>query len=105
MSNYSEIINAIHSGKIIDDHTDMVIDNFKAVVLLNNGKVGLLTKSKNQCINEVYVDVNGICHLGMVSISGNISGVNDDIFKAVSDYNRSYEKMESRKIIAMHVMI
>ena len=104
---YTNIITAIHTSnnEIIDDHTDMVIDNFKAVVLLNNGKVGLLTKTQNQCINEAYVDALGTCHLSMASISGNITGVDTDIFKAVSDYNRSYKKKPARQIIAMHVVI
>lgn len=105
MSNYIEIINAIHSGKIIDDHTGMVINDFKAVVLLNNGNVGILRNINSQCINAAYIDEDGNCHLSMESISGCIENASTDIFKAVGDYNHSYEKMPNRKITAMHVVI
>lgn len=102
---YTNIINAIHNNKIIDDHTGMIVDDFKAVVLLNDGKVGILRNIRSQCINAGYIDGDGKCHLSMESISGCIFDVSVDIFNAVSDYNRSYEKMPSRKITAMHVVI
>lgn len=105
MKNYNKIIKAIHSNEIIDDHTNMVIDDFKAVVMLANGKVGLIRNIRSQCINAAYIDVDGKCHLSMESISGCIFDASTDIFKSVSDYNRSYEKMPDRKIIAMHVVI
>ena len=105
MSNYTEIINAINSNNIIDDHTDMVINDIKAVVLLNNGKVGILRNLRSQCINAAYIDEDGQCHLSMESVSGCIFDVSVDIFKSVSEYNRSYEKMKSRQITAMHVVI
>ena len=105
MSNYSEIINAINSGKIIDDHTNTIVNDFRAAVLLNSGKVGILRNIPNQCINEAYVDAQGICHLSMASISGNITGDDTDIFEAIDKYNHSYEKMESRQITAIHVVI
>lgn len=105
MSNYTEIINAINTNNIIDDHTDMVINDIKAVVLLNNGKVGILRNLRSQCINTAYIDEDGQCHLSMESVSGCIFDVSVDIFKSVSEYNRSYEKMKSRQITAMHVVI
>ena len=105
MSNYTEIINAINSNNIIDDHTGMVINDIKAVVLLNNGKVGILRNLRSQCINTAYIDEDGQCHLSMKSVSGCIFDVSVDIFKSVSEYNRSYKKMKSRQIIAMYVVI
>ena len=102
---YTNIINAIHNKKIIDDHTGMIINDFKAVVLLNDGKVGILRNIRTQCINAAYIDVDGKYHLSMESISGCIFDVSIDIFNAVSDYNRSYEKIPDRKITAMHVVI
>lgn len=107
MNNYNDIITAIHNNnnEIIDDHTNMVIDDFKAVVLLNNGKVGILRNIRSQCINEAYISEDGICHLSMESVSGCIFNVSTDIFEAVNKYNRSYEKMPTRRITAMHVVI
>lgn len=105
-NNYTDIINAINNDcMIIDDHTNTIITDFRAIVLLNNGKVGLIRNIKSQCINEAYVDANGACHLSMVSISGVIEGVNDDIFEAIDKYNRSYENMPNRKITAIHLVI
>ena len=103
---YTNIINAINSDcMIIDNHTNTIITDFRDVVLLNNGNVGLLTNTQHQCINSVYIDEDGKCHLSMEIISGNITGVDNDIFEAVSEYNRSYEKVESCQIIAIHLVI
>lgn len=107
MNNYAAVITAIHNNnnEIIDDHTNMVIDDFKAVVLLNDGQVGILRNIRSQCINAAYIDADGKCHLSMESISGCIENVSTDIFEAVNKYNRSYEKMPGRQIITMHVVI
>lgn len=107
MNTYDKIITAIHTSNmmIIDDHTNKIIDDMKAVVLLANGEVGLLTKSQHQCINSVYIGKDGICHLSMRSISSLITGVDTDIFEAVNAYNKAFTDRPYKQIVAMYVVV
>lgn len=106
MDTYNKIINVIHTANmLIDDHNGTNITDMKAVVLLANGEVGLLRKTRSQCINEAYIDEDGKCHLSMASISGNITGVDTDIFEAVNAYNKAYKDRPYKQIIAMYVVI